>query len=264
MEKIKVVVRGAAGRMGQEVVRAICLEPETELVGCVDQKVTGKTMTLPDGSGSVPFSSDLEQILNDCQPAVVVDFTLAPAVIPAVQVITEKGVDLVIGTTGLSQDDLSEIDQLAVGHKVGVVVAANFAIGAVLMMHMAKIAAQHMDYAEIIELHHDKKADAPSGTALTTARGMAKARGKPFLQPDIKGEWSPSRGQDVDGVMVHAVRLPGLLAHQEVILGGQGQTLSIRHDTISRECFMPGVILAVKEVINRTGLIYGLDTLLGL
>ena len=148
--------------------------------------------------------------------------------------------------------------------KFGAVVASNFALGAVLMMHLAKIAAKHLDYAEIIELHHHQKADAPSGTALSTARAMAAARGKPFLQPLEQGKTPDSRGKQVEGVAVHSVRLPGLMAHQEVLLGGPGQTLSIRHDTVSRECFIPGVMLAIKEVVNRKGLIYGLDTLLGL
>jgi len=170
---------------------------------------------------------------------------------------------LVIGTTGLTTDDISEIDRLSIAHQVGVVVAPNFALGAVLMIHLAKIAAKYLDYAEIIELHHLLKADAPSGTALSTAKAMAQARGKPFYHPE-QGRTSDSRGELVEGTTIHSVRLPGLLAHQEVILGAPGQTLSIRHDTISRECYMPGVMLAIKEVIKHQGLVYGLDTLLGL
>jgi 4-hydroxy-tetrahydrodipicolinate reductase len=130
-------------------------------------------------------------------------------------------------------------------------------------VHLAKLAAKYLDYAEIIELHHHLKADAPSGTALSTARMMAEARGEPFCVPEQK-QAAASRGELVEGVSIHSVRLPGLLAHQEVILGGPGQTLSIRHDTISRECFMPGVIMAVKKVVDHKGLIYGLDVLLGL
>ena len=132
------------------------------------------------------------------------------------------------------------------------------------MIHLAKVAAKYLDYAEIIELHHHQKVDAPSGTALATARAMAQARGKPFSHPPEQGKTSASRGEQVEGIAIHSVRLPGLMAHQEVILGGPGQTLRIRHDTINRECYMPGVILAVKEVIKRKGLVYGLDTLLGL
>jgi 4-hydroxy-tetrahydrodipicolinate reductase len=171
---------------------------------------------------------------------------------------------MIIGTTGLTADDLAEIDRLAVAHQVGAVVAPNFTIGAVLMIHLAKIVARYFDYAEIIELHHHLKADAPSGTALSTAKAMVQARGKPFQSPHQKEEILPSRGEQVEGISLHSVRLPGLMAHQQVLLGGPGQTLSIRHDTISRECYMPGVILAVKEVVKRRGLVHGLDTLLNL
>jgi len=264
MKPIRVVVHGASGRVGQEVVKAVCHEPEMQLVGAVDLKVAGDSLNLSDGSGAVPFASDLEYILTSCQPDVLVDFTTAQCVMPMARTATKQGVNLVIGTTGLTADDFNEIDRLATANKVGVMVAPNFALGAVLMMHLAKMAAKYLDYAEIIELHHHQKADAPSGTALNTARAMAAARGKPFLRPKEPGKTRESRGEQVEGVTVHSVRLPGLLAHQEVILGAPGQTLSIRHDTISRECFMPGVMLAIKEVVKRQGLTRGLDTLLGL
>ncbi len=264
MEPVKVVVYGASGRVGQEVVKAVCQEPETQLVGAVELQVSEDHLTLPDGSGTVPFSSDLASILSSCQPDVVVDFTIAKATMPAVRTAAEHGINMVIGTTGLSADDIGEIERLAVARQIGVAVAPNFALGAVLMMHLAKIAGKYLDHAEIIELHHDRKVDAPSGTAITTARDMAAARGKPFLPPAAQGEAVASRGQSVEGVNIHSVRLPGLMAHQEVILGGPGQILSIRHDTINRECYMPGVILAIKEVVRRQGLIYGLDNLLGL
>jgi 4-hydroxy-tetrahydrodipicolinate reductase len=225
------------------------------LVGAVDVKVSGDYLNLPDGSGTVPFSASLPDILNSCQPDVMVDFTIAKATMSAVRTAAEHGVNMVIGTTGLTADDIGEIEKLAIAHKVGMVVAPNFALGAVLMMHLAKIAGKYLDHAEIIELHHDRKADAPSGTSQMTARAMAKERGKPFLPPAVAGEDSPSRGRTIE---------PGLMAHQEVILGTDGQTLRIRHDQISREAFMPGVLLAIKEVVKRPGLIYGLDKLLGL
>jgi len=264
MKPIRVIVQGASGRVGQEVVKAVCREPEMQLVGAVDLKATQDSLTLPDGSGGVPFSANLDYILTSCQPDVLVDFTIAQATMPAVRIATERGVNLVIGTTGLTADNLGEIDRLAAAHKVGAVVAPNFALGAVLMMHLAEVAAKYLDYAEIIELHHHQKADAPSGTAISTAKAMAAARGKPFLRPLEQKKAAESRGEQVEGVAIHSVRLPGLLAHQEVILGAPGQTLSIRHDTISRECFMPGVMLAIKETVKRQGLTYGLDTLLGL
>lgn len=263
MKPIKVVIHGALGRMGREVINALCHEPEMQVVGAVELQVAEDYLPLPDSSGAVPFSSNLDYILTSCQPDVLVDFTIAQATMPAVRIATNQGVNLVIGTTGLTANELIEIDRLSIAHQVGAVVAPNFALGAVVMMHLAKVAAKYFDYAEIIELHHHLKADSPSGTALSTAKAMAEAKGKPFYIPEQR-QTSNSRGEQAEGVAIHSVRLPGLMAHQEVILGGPGQTLSIRHDTISRECYMPGVILAIKEVVKHKGLIYGLDALLGL
>ncbi len=264
MKPIKVVVQGALGKMGREVINALCNEPEMQLVGAVELQATEDYLDLPNNSGKVPFSSDIGYILTKCHPDVLVDFSIAQAAMPAVRIATEQGVNLVIGTTGLTPDDIDEIERLAKAHQVGAVVAPNFALGAVLMVHLAKIAGKYLDYAEIIELHHHQKVDAPSGTALSTAKAMAQARGKRFSRPPESKGSSRSRGEQVEGIAIHSVRLPGLMAHQEVILGAAGQTLSIRHDTINRECFMPGVILAIKEVVKRQGLVYGLDALLGL
>ena len=262
MNPIKVAVYGALGRMGQTLVDTLCREPDMQLVGAVDIKAVKDKMPLPDGSGTVPLSSKLEDILSAAKPEVVVDFSTAGAVMPAVRLSAERGVSLVIGTSGLTADDIKEIDRLAKDRGVGVAVVPNFALGAVLMMHLAKIAGKYFDFAEIIELHHHLKADAPSGTALSTARAMAKAKGKPFSTPE--GKASAGRGEQVEGISIHSVRLPGLLAHQEVMLGGAGQTLKIRHDTIGRECYMPGVMLAIRGIVKHKGLIYGLETLLGL
>jgi 4-hydroxy-tetrahydrodipicolinate reductase len=264
MKPIRVVIHGASGRMGREVINTLCHEPEMQVVGAVELQVSADYLPLPNSSGAVPFSSNLNYILTTCQPDVLVDFTTAKATMPAVLTATKHNVNLVIGTTGLTADEIREIDRLAIEHKVGAVVAPNFALGAVLMMHLAKVAAKYLDYAEIIELHHHQKADSPSGTALSTAKAMAVARGKPFHYLSEQERKSGSRGEQVEGVTIHSVRLPGLLAHQEVILGGPGQTLIIRHDTISRECYMPGVMLAIKEVVKHKGLVYGLDTLLSL
>ena len=264
MEPIRVVVQGALGRVGREVLNALSREPETKLVGAIDRGFAEDSLSLPDSSGTIPFSENLDHILTNCQPDVLVDFSIAQATMPAVRKATKQGVNLVIGTTGITTDELNEIEQLATTHQVGIVVAPNFALGAVLMMHLAKIAGKYLDHAEIIELHHHLKVDSPSGTALATARAMAASRGKPFQRPPEQKQTSNSRGEQVDGVTIHSVRLPGLMAHQEVILGAAGQTLSLRHDTINRECYVPGVIIAIKEVIKRQGLIYGLDTLLGL
>ena len=232
-------------------------------MGAVDIKAPGEKLVLDDGS-VIPFSSDLGQILDTTHPEVMVDFTLASATMPAVRIAIQNKVHLVIGTTGFTADNLAEIDQLAKTTGIGVIVASNFALGAVLMMHFAKMAAKYMDYAEIIELHHDQKLDAPSGTALSTAKAMAAYRGKPFSRAVDEGKNYASRGEKVNGVTIHSVRLPGLMAHQEVIFGGLGQTLSIRHDTINRECYVPGVLLAIQGVVKRQGLILGLEKLLEL
>lgn len=263
MELIRVVVHGALGRMGREVINAVCREEGMQIVGAVELESGANSLSLPDGSGSVLLTASLEDTLVTVKPDVMVDFTVAQATMPAVRMAANKGVNMVIGTTGLTAAEIEEIEYLAETYRIGVVTAPNFALGAVLMIHLAKIAAKYMDYAEIIELHHERKVDAPSGTALSTARSMAAAKGKPFFCADQKQAYT-SRGERVEGINVHSVRLPGMLAHQEVILGGPGQTLHIRHDTISRECFMPGVIMAIKKVVEHKGLIYGLDNLLGL
>ncbi len=263
MSPINVVVHGALGRVGQEVVRAVSHDPETRLVGAIDINLKQSQLSLPDGSATVPLSSNLEEIISTTKPDVMVDFSVAKASMPAVRIASARGVHLVIGTTGFSAGDLEEINRLALAGNIGAVVASNFALGAVMMIPLAKIAARYFDNAEIIELHHNQKLDAPSGTALNTAKAMAESKGKPFPYPPQQGP-ADSRGRQVEGIAIHSVRLPGLMAHQEVIFGASGQTLSIRHDTINRECYMPGVLLAIKQVRNYKGLVYGLDTLLGL
>lgn len=265
MEKIKILVFGALGKMGSEVIKAACMDADIQVIAAVDKKAASKSLNLPDGSGIIPLSEDLEQAIAVHVPHVVVDFSGHDAVMQAVRICQKNKVRMVIGTTGLTQEELNEMELLAEKNKIGIVYASNFALGAVLMIHLSKIAAKYFDYSEIIELHHEKKADAPSGTSITTAKEMIKARGKPFIYPQtLKETLAKTRGGTHDGVSIHSVRLPGMIAHQAVLFGGLGQTLEIRHDTISRECYMPGVMLAVKEVVKSSKLIVGLDKLLGL
>jgi 4-hydroxy-tetrahydrodipicolinate reductase len=251
--------------MGREVARAVVHEPGLKIVGAVEKEVTQKYFPLAEAQEVIPFSSDLGTLLKSCNPDVLVDFSNAEASIAAARTTTNQKVNLVIGTTGLSEEDLAEIDRLCQTNGVGAVVAPNFSLGAVLLMHLAKIAARFFDHAEIIEMHHDKKVDAPSGTALATAKTMLQAHGKPFLYPKTEKEvLSSTRGGQMDGIAIHSLRLPGFMAGQEVIFSGLGQTLSLRHETISRESYMPGVILAIKEVTKLKGLVYGLENLLNL
>lgn len=262
---VRVVVHGALGRMGREVINALCGDPQLSPVGAVDKRANENYLPLPDQSRDIPLSSNLEALLEQTDPEVLVDFSVAEATLPAVRTAVSHRVNLVIGTTGLSAENLAEIDHLAKTKEVGAIVAPNFALGAVVMIHLAKIAAKFFDHAEIVEMHHEQKIDAPSGTALSTARAMLEARGKPFLCPQIQKEsLGGTRGGELEGIALHSVRLPGLMAHQEVIFGTAGQTLTLRHDTINRECYMPGVILAIKKVGELKGLTYGLDELLGL
>ena len=265
MEPIRVVINGALGRMGREVTRAVLGNPELEVVGAVEQKVTQNYLPLPETSELIPFSSNLNSLLRSCNPDVLVDFTNAEVAMTSARVALTQGVNMVVGSTGLPEEDQREIAQLCQVNKVCAVVAANFSLGAVLLMHLSKIAAKFFDYAEIVEMHHEEKIDAPSGTALATARAMLEAHGRAFIYPKTEKEvLSGVRGGQTGGVAIHSLRLPGFMAGQEVILGSKGETLSLRHEAISRESYMPGVILAIKEATKRKGMIYGLDALLGL
>lgn len=263
----KVVVHGAGGKMGQEVLRALCRDTDTTAVGAIDIQAKRDTMFLPDGSGSIPYSSNVEFILERCQPQVLVDFSVAEACLNAARLATQHRVNIVIGTTGLTPQNVEDIKGWVLAQGIGGLVAPNFALGAVMMMHLAKIVARFEDFnaAEILEMHHDEKLDAPSGTALATAQAMSAARGRPFQHnKPHKVSLEGTRGGETGGIAIHSLRLPGLLAHQEIVFGALGQTLSIRHDTISRECFIPGVMMAIKQVAKRPGFVYGLDQLLGL
>jgi len=261
---IKVLVSGT-GKMGRQVMEAVCAEPDLEPVGVLSRVAGEEYLLLPDGSGLVPFGADPAALFTRTRPDVVVDFTNAERTPQVAREALEAGARLVIGTSGLSEAFLHELGRECRQRKLGAVVAANFALGAVLMAHLARVAARFFDYAEIIEMHHEGKADAPSGTAIATARKMADGREAPFQRPPTQRETiEGSRGGAVDGVTIHSVRLPGLVAHQEVIFGGPGQTLTIRHDSTSRESFMPGVMLAIRDVMGRQELVLGLEALLGI
>ncbi len=224
---IRVVVSGAAGRMGRTVCDAVEAADDMELAGRADPAL----------------GTSLQEALEAAHPDVVVDFSIPDTVFDNAALCLDGGVHVVVGTTGMAADQIEQLGQRAREHDANCLIAPNFAIGAVLMMEAAKLAARHMPACEIVELHHDQKLDAPSGTAKRTAELIAAERGGP--EPTI-----------------HSVRLPGLVAHQEVIFGGLGQTLTIRHDSIARESFMPGVLLAVRKVGDLDGLVVGLENLL--
>lgn len=241
---VKVGVLGAKGRMGAEVCRAVEAAEDLELAAGVDV-------------------GDERDALTTAE--VVVDFTTPSAVMDNLKWCVERGLHVVVGTTGFDDKRIAEVEALTEANAgVGVIVAPNFGIGAVLMMQFAAAAAPHFESVEIIELHHPQKIDAPSGTARRTAELIAAARGDQRSPDATTQELAGARGADVGNVRVHAVRLAGLVAHQEVLLGGHGETLTIRHDSLSRESFMPGVLLAVRSVASRPGLTVGIESLLGL
>jgi len=265
MKPIKVAVNGASGKMGREIVNALCQEPEMQVVGAVDLHVSEDYLSLPDNSGSVPFSSNLEYILTSCQPDVLVDFTNAEVCLATARIAAKRHINLVIGTTGIAEESVAEIAEMCRTYKIGAMIAPNFSLGAALLIHLSQTAARFFDCAEILEMHHDRKIDAPSGTSIATAKAMLRAHGKPFTYPDLGEEVvKGTRGGQLGGIAIHSQRLPGFMAGQEVVFSEMGETLKLRHEAISRECYMPGVVLAIKEVMNRQELIYGLDALLAL
>lgn len=267
----RVGVLGAGGRMGQAVCRAVTDDPDLELVAAVDPSMAGIDLrqVLGGAAEGLQISGSLDE-LERAGAEVAVDFTVAESAEANMRWCAAHAVHAVVGTTGIPErvveDDLGPLFS---GGEANCVLAANFAIGAVLMMRFAELAAPFMDAVEIIELHHDAKRDAPSGTALRTAERIEAARHDAgatawpadpttdTVLPGARGGSAPG------GIHVHSVRLPGLVAHQEVVFGAQGQSLTVRHDAYDRSSFMPGVLLAVREVAQRPGLTIGLDSLLG-
>ena len=241
---IKVGVLGARGRMGAEVVKAVTASADLELVAALD------------------LGDSLDQLISS-GAQVVVDFTTPDSVMANLEFLISNGINAVVGTTGFDDARIAKLQALtAANPKVGVLIAPNFAIGAVLMMEFATKAAKYFESAEIIELHHPDKVDAPSGTAARTAELMTQARkdAKLSAAPDATNSGIPAaRGGKVGDIPVHSIRLRGLVAHQEVLLGGLGETLTIRHDSLDRAGFMPGVLLGIRKVISNPGLTHGLD-----
>ena len=275
---IPVIVAGALGRMGAEVVKAVCAAPDTTLVAAVDNSPgqEGEDIGLALGLGElgVAISSDLEGTLCQAsqgakgqgpgQGAVLVDFTHPSVVHENTRAAIAYGVHPVIGTTGLSPEQLQELAVFA--HKAGMggAVIPNFSVGMVLLQQAAAAAARFYDFCELTELHHNRKADAPSGTCLKTAE-LIEDLGKPFNPPQVEEhETLPGcrGGERPSGLRLHSIRLPGLVAHQEVMFGAAGETYTLRHDTIDRSAYMPGVLLTVRRVRQLEGLVYGLERLL--
>ena len=248
-EPIRVGVLGARGRMGQQVCRAVDAADDLDLVAMVD-------------AGDWLFS------VADAGSQVLVDFTHPDVAMDNIRFAIDQGIHAVVGTTGFTPERLDTVRTwLKDTPELGVLVAPNFGIGAILSMRFAQLAARFYDSAEVVELHHAGKADAPSGTAIHTAEIIGQARrdaGMPPVPDATTQTLEGARGANVDGVHVHALRVSGMVAHQEIVFGAEGETLTIRHDSLDRVSFMPGVLLAVRKVVGRPGLTVGLDALLDL
>jgi 4-hydroxy-tetrahydrodipicolinate reductase len=272
---IPVIVNGAAGKMGREVVKAVAQSTDMILMGAVDtsQEHQGKDAGELAGLSEpleVPITNQLEAILGyvagerQLQPAVMVDFTHPDGVYDNIRSAIAYGIRPVVGTTGLSVEQLKDLAAFAEKASTGCLIIPNFSIGMVLLQQAAVTASQYFDYVEIIELHHNQKADAPSGTAIQTAQLLAEM-GKTFNSPQVTEteKITGARGSLVnEGIRIHSVRLPGLIAHQEVIFGAPGQIYTLRHDTSDRSCYMPGVLLAIRKINQLKSLVYGLEKIL--
>ncbi|MEB3191925.1 MAG: 4-hydroxy-tetrahydrodipicolinate reductase [Snowella sp.] len=269
---IPVVVNGAAGKMGREVIKAVANAKDMVLVGAVDANPLLRGQDIGEIVGiaplDVPVLDDLQSVLvlatQEKVQGVMVDFTHPNAVYENVRSAIAYGVRPVVGTTGLSAAQIEELADFADKASTGCLIAPNFAIGVLLMQQAAIQAAQYFDHVEIIELHHNQKADAPSGTAIKTAEMLAEL-GKAFNPPLVseKETLAGARGGlGPENIPIHSVRLPGLLAHQEIIFGAPGQIYTLRHDTSDRACYMPGVLLGIRKVTELKNLVYGLEKLL--
>ncbi|MGT2756484.1 4-hydroxy-tetrahydrodipicolinate reductase [Streptococcus ovuberis] len=253
---IKVIIAGFLGKMGSTAVQMVQADPELQLVGLLDPFATEKEVegvpVFTDKADLVGFSAD-----------VWVDFTTPAVAYDNTRFALEQGFAPVVGTTGFTEAQIAELIDLSRQKKLGGLIAPNFAIGAILLMEFAQKAAKYFPDVEIIELHHDKKKDAPSGTAIKTAELLRETRqSKSQGAADEEELLAGARGAEVDGMRIHSVRLPGLVAHQEVIFGAQGEGLTLRHDSYDRVSFMSGVNIGIKAVVTRDQLVYGLETLL--
>ncbi|WP_062046831.1 4-hydroxy-tetrahydrodipicolinate reductase [Bacillus sp. JCM 19034] len=266
MEKIvNIVIAGPRGNMGREAVKLAENTEHFKLVAVVDSKNDGKQLADVEGFSSVnvPIYTDMDRCFQEHDVDVLIDLTAPQFGRKHMEIAFEHGIRPVVGTTGFSDEDIVELRKQAEDKGIGAIIAPNFAIGAILMMKFSQVAAKYLSDVEIIEKHHDRKLDAPSGTSLKTAQLISQVReAKKQGHEQESEELAGARGGDFEGMRIHSVRLPGLVAHQEVIFGGEGQTLTIRHDSINRGSFMPGVKLAVETVLKIDTLVYGLEQII--
>ena len=263
MADIKVTVNGVLGKMGQEVLRATSASQGILPVNGADIAATGKSISIPDSTDVIPVHNDINKAVDASD--VVIDFTNADGAKAVMNAAAPNGVHCVIGSTGLSDEDFKMASQLAQTHNVSIIIAPNFAMGAVIMTHLVKEAGRFFDFADLTEVHHEAKIDSPSGTAIAIAKAARAGKESDYKAPQAEKELiENTRGGVTGGVVIHSGRMPGRVAHHEMVFASLGQTLTIRHDSINRESFMPGVIMATKASMSMSGLTVGLDKVMGL
>ena len=254
---IKVAIAGPRGKMGKETIGTVIKNEQFLLVGLLDNKEVETSL------GDIPIFTSLKELIKETEPDVLVDLTVPSSVYEHTITALEHGVRPVIGTTGFSEEQLETINHMVEEQGIGCIIAPNFSIGAVLMMKFAQTAAKYLPDVEIIEMHHDQKLDAPSGTALKTAQMIRQVRNSKTQGSEKEEELMESaRGAELDGMRIHSVRLPGLVAHQQVLLGGEGQLLTLKHDSFHRSSYMSGIVLSIEEVMKQNKLIYGLEEII--
>ncbi|MHC0036132.1 4-hydroxy-tetrahydrodipicolinate reductase [Pseudoneobacillus sp. C159] len=265
MENIRIVIAGPRGRMGREAVKLVNDTEQFQLVAVIDRKNNGMNLSDLEGFNGInaPIYSSIEECFLTSRADVLIDLTTPETGMHHARTALNHGVRPVVGTTGFTKEELEELQNLCEEKQLGCIIAPNFAIGAILMMKFSQMAAKYFPNVEIIELHHDQKLDAPSGTAVKTAQMISEVR--PVHKqghPDEKETMVGARGADFEGMHIHSVRLPGLIAHQQVLFGAEGQSLTIRHDSYNRASFMSGVKVAVETVMKLNLFIYGLENIL--
>ena len=257
---INVVLQGALGRMGCEILATLCQEANLNPLAAIDKMAKGESLDLPNGS-SIPISTEIDDVPGTTD--VLVDVTKSEGAQKAISKLAPKGVNIVVGSSGIPESTYMEAEYLSKKHNVGIVIVPNFALGGVLMSHIARLISKYYDYADLTETHHEKKIDAPSGTAIAIAKAISEGKGVSMNYAPTENETiAHTRGGQYSGVNIHSVRLPGRVAHHELVFAGPGETLTIRHDSIDRSGFMPGVVSAIHAAVNRPGLTVGLEQIL--
>ncbi len=266
VEKINIVVNGATGKMGLQTL--VTLGENAELftvVGANSPSITDQFIEQNNLNQKIVVSKSFSDLLGSTSPDLCIDFSVRESAMESAVLCAQNGVDFITGTSGLNDDDVVALKALSAEQSIGIFVGPNFSLGAIVLQHIASIVGRHFDTADIIEMHHAEKLDAPSGSAIATAKDMIEAKGTAFdSNKTEKFNLKGSRGANLSGISLHSLRLPGLMARQEVVLGGKGEMLNLSHTTLNRESYMPGLLLAIEYISNNKDFTFGLGSILDL